>query len=120
MQRKEPWVIADLDLRTFTRDARAIQEREQAIRLLRSVIMLPPPIKLRPPSRRNQQQPNSPSRRTLIHTPTSGITNDPMAKLLDNRIPLSDGLVRVLVSVAENPDDPLRFIATETLVEIGQ
>jgi hypothetical protein len=43
-----------------------------------------------------------------------------MAKLLDNRIPLSDGLVRVLVSVAENPDDPLRFIATETLVEIGQ
>jgi len=39
--------------------------------------------------------------------------------LLVRRVPLTDGMVRALVSAAENPDDPLRIVCMETLIEIG-
>ncbi|OCF45562.1 sterility protein Ste20 [Kwoniella heveanensis CBS 569] len=71
-------------IRTFTRDAKAVHEREQALRLLRAVII-----------------------------------DEPSARLLENRVPLTEGLVRALVSAAENPDDALRTVCMETLVEIG-
>jgi hypothetical protein len=45
---------------------------------------------------------------------------DPVMLLLDRRVPLPSGLVRVLVSSAENADDPLRTVCMETLLEIGR
>ena len=40
--------------------------------------------------------------------------------LLIKRVPLTDGMVRALVSAAENPDDPMRIVCMETLIEIGK
>ena len=45
---------------------------------------------------------------------------DPITQLLASRVPLTDGLVRAIVSAAENPDDPMRAVCMETLVEIGE
>ena len=39
--------------------------------------------------------------------------------MLTKRVPLTDGMVRALVSAAENPDDPMRIVCMETLIEIG-
>jgi hypothetical protein len=40
--------------------------------------------------------------------------------ILTQRIPLTDGILRSLVSVAENQDDALRTICMQTLIEIGK
>ncbi|KAK4687008.1 rapamycin-insensitive companion of mTOR, partial [Tremellales sp. Uapishka_1] len=92
------WLI----VRTFTRDARSVIEREQALRLLRAVITLPP---LPVPLPRHEEPPEASRSRFQA-----------LGRL---RIPLTDGLVRALVSIAENPDDAMRTICMETLVEIG-
>ncbi|WVQ95387.1 hypothetical protein IAU59_002484 [Kwoniella sp. CBS 9459] len=106
------WLI----IRTFTRDAKAVHEREQALRLLRSVIVLPPAAPSRPAS--SPLKTRSHSRHS--HRSTRQIEHDePSARLLENRVPLTDGLVRALVSAAENPDDAMRTVCMETLVEIG-
>jgi hypothetical protein len=57
-----------------------------------------------------------------MHSRHSSTTNepDPIATLLECKVPLTDGLVRVIVSAAENPDDAMRTVCMETLVEIGQ
>jgi hypothetical protein len=65
---------------TFTRDAKAVVEREQALLLLRAVMALP---------------------------------RD------DRGVALTEGLIRAVVSAAENPDDAMRIVCMETLVEIG-
>ncbi|WWC72760.1 uncharacterized protein I206_106724 [Kwoniella pini CBS 10737] len=111
------WLI----IRTFTRDTKAIHEREQALRLLRAVIILPPSPPTRPSSSpvisRSQQ-------RTKSHSGRSRFTNEneydsAIIKLSRQTVPLTDGLVRAIVSAAENPDDPIRTVCMETLVEIG-
>lgn len=43
-----------------------------------------------------------------------------MDVLLQKRVPLSGGMIRAIVSVAENPDDALRTVCMETLIEIGE
>lgn len=43
---------------------------------------------------------------------------DPTAQLLSRRVPLRQSLVRAIVSAAENPDDPMRTVCMETLMEI--
>jgi hypothetical protein len=40
-------------------------------------------------------------------------------QLLARKVPLSGGIIRAIVSVAENPDDALRTVCMETLIEIG-
>ncbi|WWC98367.1 hypothetical protein V866_005258 [Kwoniella sp. B9012] len=103
------WLI----IRTFTRDAKAVHEREQALRLLRAVIVLPP----LPPSR-PASSPLTSKSRTRSHSRQAEF-EAPIQKLLDERVPLTDGLVRAIVSAAENPDDAMRTVCMETLVEIG-
>ncbi|KAK6906421.1 hypothetical protein I203_100406 [Kwoniella mangroviensis CBS 8507] len=103
------WLI----IRTFTRDSKAVHEREQALRLLRAVIVLPPPPPSRPAS-----SPLTSKSRTRSHSRQAEF-EAPIQKLLDERVPLTDGLVRAIVSAAENPDDAMRTVCMETLVEIG-
>lgn len=43
-----------------------------------------------------------------------------VAVVMENKVPLTDGIVRAVVSVAENPDDAMRTICMETLLEIGK
>lgn len=76
-------------------------EREQALRLLRAVVVLPPPI----PGEYDER-------------PQSGFA-DPIGRLLSKRIPLRQSMVRAIVSAAENPDDPMRTVCMETLMEIA-
>ncbi|WRT70894.1 uncharacterized protein IL334_007893 [Kwoniella shivajii] len=102
------WLI----IRTFTRDSKAVHEREQSLRLLRAVIILPPL-----PPQRPSSSPLTAKRRSHSHHLTS--PESPIQKLLENRVPLTDGLVRAVVSAAENPDDAMRTVCMETLVEIG-
>ncbi|ORY28003.1 Rapamycin-insensitive companion of mTOR, middle domain-domain-containing protein [Naematelia encephala] len=139
------WLIT----RTFTRDSKAVHEREQALRLLRAVIVLPLPprhLLLRspvisrgdtsqsPPGRGYSRQPSfsdhsqQPSRPSYARQPSvsshrrgpvSPPDPDPIGELLSRRLPLTDAMVRAVVSVAENPDDPMRMICLQTLVEIG-
>ncbi|WWD20882.1 hypothetical protein CI109_105359 [Kwoniella shandongensis] len=104
------WLI----IRTFTRDAKAVHEREQALRLIRSVIILPPPPKSRPPSSPIKSRSQS---RHRVQEMDCG--SGPMSEILQNRVALTDGLVRAIVSAAENPDDAMRTVCMETLVEIG-
>ncbi|WVF67846.1 hypothetical protein IAT40_002607 [Kwoniella sp. CBS 6097] len=106
------WLI----IRTFTRDAKAVHEREQALRLLRAAIVLPPAPPSRPAS--SPIKTRSHSRHSYRSTCQTDI-DQPSARLLENRVPLTDGLVRALVSAAENPDDAMRTVCMETLVEIG-
>jgi rapamycin-insensitive companion of mTOR len=42
-----------------------------------------------------------------------------ISTVVERRVALTDGLVRVIVTAAENPDDVLRSVCLETLVEIG-
>lgn len=42
------------------------------------------------------------------------------ALILEQKVALTDGILRSLVSVAENPDDALRTICMQTLIEIGE
>jgi rapamycin-insensitive companion of mTOR len=135
--------------RTFTRDAKSIQEREQALKLLRVVIVLPDlpqrrfpsPYQSRNDSRQNHFRQNtadsgsghprapssggtgharrlSPGRSSRSRQPSTADI-DPVSILIARKVPLTDGMVRCLVSSAENAEDPLRTICMETLVEIG-
>ncbi|WOO81922.1 Target of rapamycin complex 2 subunit ste20 [Vanrija pseudolonga] len=95
------WII----IRTFTRDAKAVHEREQALRLLRTVVVLPE---------------LSPREIGILHRASvASVIEDPIAVLLRHRVPLQQGLVRAIVSAAENQDDAMRIICMETLVEIA-
>ncbi|WWC92493.1 uncharacterized protein L201_007452 [Kwoniella dendrophila CBS 6074] len=110
------WLI----IRTFTRDSKAVHEREQALRLLRSVILLP--SSPYPPNSRPATSPLQSRSRTRSHSRQSvyqAQLEPQIQKLLENRVPLTDGLVRAIVSAAENPDDAMRTVCMETLVEIG-
>lgn len=115
-----------LFIRTFTRDAKAVHEREQALRLIRSVIVLPPPS-LRPISSPVRSRSHSQSQaysRSNSRSTKRGVNGDHeegfVAVVMENKVPLTDGIVRAVVSVAENPDDAMRTICMETLLEIGE
>ncbi|TXT05984.1 hypothetical protein VHUM_03745 [Vanrija humicola] len=95
------WII----IRTFTRDAKAVHEREQALRLLRAVVVLP------------ELSPREIG--ILHHASVASVTEDPITVLLRFRVPLQQGLVRAIVSAAENQDDAMRIVCMETLVEIA-
>ena len=77
--------------RTFTRDAKHLTEKTQCLKLVRSLLSL-----------------------STVISPASSSSSG------RGRIPLSDAIVRTLVSVAENADDPFKGICLETLAEIGQ
>lgn len=64
---------------------------------------------------------DSPSRRSPM-SPRKAADREPSAVdvLLQKRVPLSGGMIRAIVSVAENPDDALRTVCMETLIEIGE
>ncbi|KAK1923142.1 Rapamycin-insensitive companion of mTOR, middle domain-containing protein [Papiliotrema laurentii] len=110
------WLI----VRSFTRDIKGVHEREQALRLLRAVIVLPPSfIPQTRPSSRNTHQSRNVSRQGHVRNGSTHSVVDISSEISDKRVPLTDGMVRALVSVAENPDDPMRTICMETLVEIG-
>ncbi|KAL7420859.1 hypothetical protein Q5752_004812 [Cryptotrichosporon argae] len=114
------WTI----IRTFTRDVRAVHERESALRLLRAAVTLPalpkratstassPSSPLRARTRSDQPAPRS--RLAALNPPP-----DPVARLLEHTVPLTEGLVRAIVSAAENPDDAMRTVCMQTLVEIA-
>lgn len=108
--------------RTFTRDAKHVHEREQALRLLRSVITLPaPPPASRPSSSRASRKHGSRSRRpSHSRHPSTHDAGNVFVLILAQKIALTDGILRSLVSVAENPDDALRTICMQTLIEIGE
>ena len=106
------WII----VRTFTRDTKAQQEKEQALRLLRAVICLPPPT---PDFLRYRSQ-SGHDRRNAGRKMADTAPVDPIDRLLGRIVPLTDGMVRALVSVAENPEDPIRMVCMETLIELGE
>lgn len=108
--------------RTFTRDAKCVHEREQALRLIRAVITLPvPPPPSRPASRRRR---SSHSRPRSSHSRQASASVQEQVHvfkiILEQRVPLTDGIMRSIVSVAENQDDALRTICMQTLIEIGE
>lgn len=110
---------------SFTRDAKAVLEREHALRLLRAVMMLPPR-----PAGQDQRRRFSTSRshsRTSVLSPRRADQLPPDSEgdngwdiLLEKRVALTGGMIRSLVAVAENPDDALRTVCMETLIEIGE
>jgi hypothetical protein len=79
--------------RTFARDPKSAAEKTQALKLVRTVIEL-----------------------ALTAFPSTSTAGKGTTGV---RIPLSDTIVRTLVSVAENADDAFRPIVLETLAEIG-
>ena len=83
------------DGRTLARNAKAVVEREQALLLLRSVSAL--------------------ARSHPGHIPHTG----PSTSLISQRVPLTDGLIRAIVAIAENSQDAMWIVCMETLVEIG-
>jgi hypothetical protein len=106
--------------RTFARDAKAVHEREQALRLLRAVITLPPPTRShRTASLRYHTSPARSRPTHSRHGSARAVLPGHVVQLLACRVPLTDGLVRAIVSAAENPDDAMRIVCMETLVEIG-
>lgn len=119
---------ADHARRSFTRDSKCLQEREQALKLLRGVIALPltPSGRLRPQTSQQHSR-SSPVRSRPGHSRHGSAAGLPLPLepealqlLLECRVPLTDGLVRALVGAAENPDDVLRTASVQTLVEIGE
>ncbi|CED82219.1 ste16 protein [Phaffia rhodozyma] len=99
-------------IRTFTRDVSCAPEKIQALKLIRSVLNLPP----------------SPFTPPLISTPSRSKSLSDYRNLNDlerrgfrrsAKVPLSDSVIRTLVSLAENGDDPFRFVSLETLAEIA-
>lgn len=88
--------------RTFTRDAKAVLEREAALRLLRAVMVLPPPSKKDLDAFRHPE----------------GMP-DYLSQILMQPVPLRQGVVRAIVSAAENPDDAMHTVCMETLVEMA-
>lgn len=103
-------------IRTFTRDAKAVLEREYALRLLRAVMILPPE---RPRRSSRAASHASPRRSQMSPRRPSGTDDGELDTLLSQRVALPGGLIRAVVSVAENPDDALRTVCMETLIEIG-
>lgn len=62
----------------------------------------------------------SPREIGILHRASvASMIEDPIAVLLRHRVPLQQGLVRAIVSAAENQDDAMRIICMETLVEIA-
>ncbi|WVO18166.1 hypothetical protein L204_105869 [Cryptococcus depauperatus] len=101
-------------IRTFTRDTKAVHEREQALRLIRAIIVLPS-TPVSPPSPTKMKSGSISIQNTKNVEASDGFAT----VLLRNRVPLPDGIVRAMVSAAENPDDAMRTVCMETLVEIG-
>lgn len=84
------------DSRTLSRDIKAVVEREQALLLLRAVTSLP-------------------------HNDLNEFgTSHARSQLLAQKVPLTDGLVRAIVAIAENSQDAMWIVCMETLVEIGK
>jgi hypothetical protein len=81
-------------------------------------MMLPPE---RPRLNSRVSSRDSPSRRSPM-SPRKVADREPSAVdvLLQKKVPLSGGMIRAIVSVAENPDDALRTVCMETLIEIGE
>jgi hypothetical protein len=75
---------------------------EQALQLIRVVILLPV-------AARNDRD----------RLGFEGMTADGSEGVLHHDPVLSEALVRILVSMAENPEDPFQSISLETLAEIG-
>lgn len=86
--------------RTMARDTKAVVEREQALLLLRAIATLP---RSRPSTDLNASQ------------ASLGRVN-----LLAYKVPLTDGLIRAIVAIAENSQDAMWIVSMETLVEIGK
>jgi hypothetical protein len=87
---------------TFGRANRQSPEMEQALQLMRIVVLLP----VAAPADRAQSN-------------LEGVTeNGDESRLYDDPV-LSEALVRILVSMAEIPEDPFQSTSLETLAEIG-
>lgn len=84
--------------RTFSRDQKQVIEKVQALKLVRRVIDLS---------------------LTSFPTTSTGTGTSSGKGTSRLRVPLSDTIVRTLVSVAENADDSFRLVVLETLAEIG-
>ncbi|ODO05811.1 hypothetical protein I350_04872 [Cryptococcus amylolentus CBS 6273] len=111
-------------IRAFTRDAKAVHEREQALRLVRDAmvmpVMLPEPERMdSSPMRTRSHSRSSQAREGFYGGMGPLVEEGPFTKVSGDKVPLTDGLVRAIVSVAENPDDAMRTVCMETLVEIG-
>ena len=120
--------------RSFTRDNKAAREREQALRFLRTIVVLPPqPLpsvlqthssptrsRHRSGSGHSRQPSGNDQRRDNYESRFPRLGPDPIDNLLENHVPLTDGLVRAIVSTAENAEDTLRIICMETLIEVGK
>ena len=87
--------------RSFAKASRQIPEMEQAILLIRAIMSLPQP---------RSDQPGEASGHAVVS-----------ATRRYGKVPaISQALVRVLVSMAENPEDPFQAITMETLTELGE
>ncbi|CAD6567983.1 MAG: hypothetical protein TREMPRED_004194 [Tremellales sp. Tagirdzhanova-0007] len=120
-------------IRSFTRDNKAAREREQALRFLRTIVVLPPqPLpsvlqthssptrsRHRSGSGHSRQPSGNDQRRDNYESRFPRLGPDPIDNLLENHVPLTDGLVRAIVSTAENAEDTLRIICMETLIEVA-
>lgn len=84
-----------------------MSETGQAIQLIRTAVSLP----LHTPLGRSS------SSATKSRVPSSSELAG-MSKEVQHVV--SEALIRVLVSVAENPDDPLQVICLETLAELSE
>ncbi|EIW69328.1 hypothetical protein TREMEDRAFT_30887 [Tremella mesenterica DSM 1558] len=61
----------------------------------------------------------APTHPHLQEEPSTVSESPDLSEVLEQRVALSDGLIRAIVSAAENPDDPLRNVCIQTLIEIG-
>lgn len=60
-----------------------------------------------------------PSKRDLEMFRQPPGVQDFMAQLISRPVPLRQGIVRAIVSAAENPDDAMQTVCMETLVEMA-
>ena len=86
--------------RTMARDTKAVVEREQALLLLRAITTLP--------------RPRLPTDLYASHSSLGRVN------LLAYKVPMTDGLIRAIVAIAENSQDAMWIVCMETLVEIGK
>jgi hypothetical protein len=86
--------------RTMSRDTKAVVEREQALLLLRAIATLP-----------------RPRLSTDLNASQGSLSR---LNLLAYKVPLTDGLIRAIVAIAENSQDAMWIVCMETLVEIGK
>ena len=85
------------DSRTLSRDTKAVVEREQALLLIRAVSTLAP-----------------------LGTVNNSHPEAGWPDILGQRVPLTGGLIRAIVAIAENSQDAMWIVCMETLVEIGR